>query len=143
MYWLILVLIIFASVDLSALDVRAYRQEREIEILNEFAKLLSIPNVASDKENIWKNAEFISTAMERRGIKVKLLESKDAPPGIYGEYSTPGAKRTLLFYAHYDGQPVNPKSWTVTSPWKPIVKSPDGTKVTLPYASGQTTQVNP
>jgi acetylornithine deacetylase/succinyl-diaminopimelate desuccinylase-like protein len=28
-------------------------------------------------------------------------------PAVYGEVLVPGAKQTLIFYAHYDGQPVN------------------------------------
>ncbi|HLG38214.1 MAG TPA: M20/M25/M40 family metallo-hydrolase, partial [Chitinophagaceae bacterium] len=30
---------------------------------------------------------------------------------VYGEVMVPGAKQTLIFYAHYDGQPVNPAQW--------------------------------
>jgi acetylornithine deacetylase/succinyl-diaminopimelate desuccinylase-like protein len=30
-----------------------------------------------------------------------------------------GATRTLLVYAHYDGQPVNPKDWRQPSPFTP------------------------
>ncbi|MBS1563888.1 MAG: M20/M25/M40 family metallo-hydrolase, partial [Bacteroidetes bacterium] len=30
---------------------------------------------------------------------------------VYGEVIVPGAKQTLIFYAHYDGQPVNPAQW--------------------------------
>jgi acetylornithine deacetylase/succinyl-diaminopimelate desuccinylase-like protein len=32
-------------------------------------------------------------------------------PVVYGEIKVPGAKHTVLFYAHYDGQPVNPSEW--------------------------------
>ena len=34
--------------------------------------------------------------------------SPDAPPVVYGELPAPGAKRTVVLYAHYDGQPVEP-----------------------------------
>jgi acetylornithine deacetylase/succinyl-diaminopimelate desuccinylase-like protein len=42
---------------------------------------------------------------------MKLLELEKANPIIYGELKTPGAKRTLCFYVHYDGQPVNESKW--------------------------------
>ncbi len=53
--------------------------------------------------------------MNKRGIQqVKLLPATTAgaPPAVYGEVKVPGAKQTLIFYAHYDGQPVNPAQWT-------------------------------
>ena len=34
----------------------------------------------------------------------------------------PGAGRTLLFYAHYDGQPVDAKGWKQGSPFTPIMR---------------------
>jgi acetylornithine deacetylase/succinyl-diaminopimelate desuccinylase-like protein len=59
--------------------------------------------------------------MQRRGLNPRLLESEDgqAPPLIYGEWLVPGATRTYVVYAHYDGQPVTPADWTVTPPFTP------------------------
>ena len=34
----------------------------------------------------------------------------------------PGAKRTLMFYAHFDGQPVDQKGW-VSEPFKPVLRT--------------------
>ena len=45
----------------------------------------------------------------------------DAPPVVFGEIDTPGAARTVIFYAHYDGQPLDPKEWT-TPPWQPVLR---------------------
>jgi acetylornithine deacetylase/succinyl-diaminopimelate desuccinylase-like protein len=52
--------------------------------------------------------------MEQRGIKTELLDgiTPNVSPAVYGEVKVPGAKTTLIFYAHYDGQPVNPDKWT-------------------------------
>ena len=59
--------------------------------------------------------------MRRRDLAPRLLESADgqAPPLIYGEWRVPGATRTYILYAHYDGQPVTPSAWTVTQPFTP------------------------
>ena len=43
---------------------RQYRQEHEREILAEFLEFLSIPNVASDSENIRRSAEWILAALK-------------------------------------------------------------------------------
>src|SRR6185503_2963915 len=39
----------------------------------------------------------------------------------FGELITPGASRTIGFYAHYDGQPVDTSKW-VTDPFKPTLR---------------------
>ncbi|TAL44627.1 MAG: M20/M25/M40 family metallo-hydrolase [Chitinophagaceae bacterium] len=94
--------------------IRTYRQQQEHVIFNEFVSFLSIPNVAADTLNIQKNAAFIMDMMKKRGIQqVQLLfpATAGAPPVVYGEALVPGAKKTLIFYAHYDGQPVNPAQW--------------------------------
>jgi len=104
---------------------RNYRHTNEHLILKEFVDLLSIPNVASDHENIRKNSSFIVEMMKRRGLSPRLLEAKSptTPAAIYGEWNTPGAKRTLVLYAHYDGQPTDPKQWTGSLPWQPVFRS--------------------
>jgi acetylornithine deacetylase/succinyl-diaminopimelate desuccinylase-like protein len=98
-------------------------------ILREYLPLLAIPNVASDRADIRRNAAHISAMMERRGLSPRLLESEDgkAPPLIYGEWRVPGARRTLILYAHYDGQPVTAESWKVTAPFTPklMTRAPD------------------
>ncbi|MEK7726850.1 MAG: M20/M25/M40 family metallo-hydrolase [candidate division KSB1 bacterium] len=100
--------------------VRAYRVAHETQIMQEFITLLAIPNVASDTENIRKNAEHIVALLQRRGIKTQLLQAENSPPVVYGELLTPGAQRTLVVYVHYDGQPVDLAQWR-TSPWSPAL----------------------
>ena len=95
---------------------RAYRTRHGSEILSEFAELLAMPCVASDTENIHRNARYIAAALRRRGAVAELFERPDAPPIVFGSLSVPGATRTLIVYVHYDGQPVDKSQWT-TDPW--------------------------
>lgn len=90
-------------------------------ILTEYVELLQIPNVASNIPDIRRNADYIMAMMARRGLKPRLLEGDSAsvPPAIYGEWMVPGATRTLVLYAHYDGQPVTPEDWKSTKPFEP------------------------
>src|SRR5258707_6575850 len=116
---------ISALVANGQLPVREYRRAHERQILAEFTRLLEIPNVASDRPNIRRNAEFILEMMQRRGLNPRLLETatKESPPAVYGEWKIPGATRSIIFYAHYDGQPTDPKQWTGTLPWQPVWRS--------------------
>jgi len=100
---------------------RAWRERNEQAIIDDFVKMLGIPNVASDTANIRRNAEYISTLLPPRGFHFQLLEQEDGPPAIFAERSTQGAETTLMIYAHYDGQPVNAEDWA-SEPWVPVLR---------------------
>jgi len=130
-----------ASAQPASSDVRAFRMAHETEILREFASWLAIPNVSSDKVNIRRNAEFLAAAMGRRGVAVKILEEVGGPPVVYGEWGPASAAKTLLVYAHYDGQPVTTEGWQ-SDPWKPVLRDgpfdAGGKDVALEAAAGKT-----
>jgi acetylornithine deacetylase/succinyl-diaminopimelate desuccinylase-like protein len=101
---------------------REWRQQHERAIVDEFVALLSIPNVSSDAANIRRNAEAIRDALTRRGVDAKLVSGPaNAAPIVFGEIRTAGATRTIGFYAHYDGQPLNPGEWA-TPPFQPTLR---------------------
>ena len=98
--------------------VAAHRQP----IVAELVELLSVPNVAADRDNIRRNAELLRDMFTKRGFAVEILETTGNPL-VFAELRAPGATRTILFYAHYDGQPVNPKGWNQPSPFVPVLRS--------------------
>jgi acetylornithine deacetylase/succinyl-diaminopimelate desuccinylase-like protein len=106
-------------------QARDWRLKHEKEILQEFADLLAIPNLASDRPNILRNSETIRAMLEKRGLATQILTVEDAPPVVVGDLLVPTAKRTVAFYAHYDGQPVDPSQWK-SDPWKPVVRDLSG-----------------
>ncbi len=94
--------------------IRSYKLANESSIYNDFISFLKIPNVATDMANIRKNADFLLQLMNVKGIDhVQLLEAdeKNVPPVVYGEVNVRDATKTVIFYAHYDGQSVNPALW--------------------------------
>ena len=108
-----------------ALAVPAQAATDRAALLKDYAELLAIPNVATSIPAIRTNADHIMTMMAARGLKPRLLEgdAADIPPAIYGEWLVPGPKRTLVLYAHYDGQPVTPEDWKSTQPFEPKLYS--------------------
>jgi acetylornithine deacetylase/succinyl-diaminopimelate desuccinylase-like protein len=110
-----------AQANPAAAAAHQWRAAHEQAILAEFTGLLAIPNLASDGPNIRRNAVAVSAILEKRGVKTRLLEVPGAPPVVFGEIDTPGASRTVIFYAHYDGQPLDPKEWA-TPPWQPMLR---------------------
>jgi acetylornithine deacetylase/succinyl-diaminopimelate desuccinylase-like protein len=110
-----------AQTNPAANAARAWRQQHERAIVDEYMSLLAIPNVSRDRENIRRNAAQIAAMMERRGIAAKLVSIENANPIVFGEIRTPGATRTIAFYAHYDGQPLDEKEWA-TPPFTPTLR---------------------
>ena len=104
-------------------QVRAYRVQHEKEIVRELADLLSLPNVATRVADVERNADRLTEMLRARGFEVRRLTAGEGtPPALYGELPAPGAKRTVVFYAHYDGQPVGQKGW-LSEPFKPVLRS--------------------
>ena len=110
-----------AATNPAAEAARNWRDAHERAILTEFMDLLAIPNLARDPANIRRNAQAIEALLEKRGVKTRLFEVDGVPPVVYGEIDTPGATRTIVFYAHYDGQPLDPKEWA-SPPWQPVIR---------------------
>ena len=106
--------------------IASFCKANEREILKEYFDFLSLPNFALNKEDINKNALFIQQMLSKRGVKSQLLDSKTegTPAAVYGEVIVPNAKQTIVFYAHYDGQPVNPEKWhPAIKPFLPVFLS--------------------
>jgi len=106
-----------------AQEVRAYRMDNEERIVRELTEFLAIPNVASDTANIQRNAAHLVEMLEARGIETHLLPITGRGPVVFGKLTAAEAKRTVIFYAHYDGQPVDASAWTDGKPFEPALRS--------------------
>jgi len=98
-------------------DVETHREA----IVGELLELLAIPNVAADKPNIRRNAEHLREMLIRRGFTSEMLETAGNPL-VFGTLNAPGATRTVLFYCHYDGQPVDKTKWNQPDPFTPVTR---------------------
>ena len=118
----------------SLAPVRAHVQRHQAAILHELAELLRIPNHARDSVNIRRNAAHLVGMLERRGVSARLLETPGSPPAVLGELRVPGAARTVMLYAHYDGQPVRAEEWS-SDAFAPTLRDgplPAGREIPLP-----------
>ncbi|MBI4887835.1 MAG: M20/M25/M40 family metallo-hydrolase [Acidobacteria bacterium] len=112
--------------DALAQDGRAalerYVASHQRAIVLELVDLVSIPNTAADSDNIRRNAALLRDMLRRRSFTTEILET-DSNPLVWGELRVPGATRTLLIWAHYDGQPVDPKAWRQANPFNPVLRA--------------------
>ena len=63
-------------------QVRAYRVAHETQILEDFSRLLAMPNVATHISDIEKNAAFITAALNQRGFRTQLLSAGPGTPPV-------------------------------------------------------------
>jgi acetylornithine deacetylase/succinyl-diaminopimelate desuccinylase-like protein len=102
--------------------ITAYHQKNQHALLTEYVSFLSLPNTTNDSASLTINAQMLVKMMKNRGIaNARLLYGNaKAIPAVFGEITVPNATKTLIFYAHYDGQPVNPDKWAKgLSPFTP------------------------
>ena len=103
-----------------------YTTAHRPKLTQEFSEFLTIPNVAADPANLQRNAGLLVAELKKRSFESRLLSIAGAPPVVYGQITVPGAQHTIVFYAHYDGQPVTPSEWDGGSPFTPVIREVDG-----------------
>lgn len=82
--------------------------------------LCSIPTVAAKGEGIEETAELVQQMLEDAGISSQLHKTSGAP--VVTGHLDVGAKRTLLFYDHYDVQPAEPFDLWISPPFEPEIR---------------------
>ncbi|HEX6807895.1 MAG TPA: M20/M25/M40 family metallo-hydrolase [Gemmatimonadaceae bacterium] len=103
-------------------QVDGWRAAHETQIIAQFDHLLRFPSVAANPSGTAAAAAYLEQQLQSRGFDTRLLSVPDAPPVVFGSLTTPGATRTVVFYAHYDGQPVTPSQWA-TPPFEPVMRT--------------------
>ena len=110
-----------AASALSA-QVDAYRGAHEAAIVGELATLTQLKSVAADPAGLIATAHHLEQALSERGFKVRELSAgAGSAPLVFGYLRVAHAKRTVAYYAHYDGQPVTPSQWS-SDPFQPVMR---------------------
>ncbi len=99
---------------------KKHRMANEVQLLNDFRELLSLPNVSSNLDDMKKNSDWIESYLQKRHFKTEVWTAGRAPY-IFAERKTEGATKTVLIYAHFDGQPVDTKNWK-SPPFSPQLR---------------------
>jgi len=102
--------------------VMLYRAQNEVEIVCELAALVTLPNTATNLDDMERNAERLTEMLDSRRFDVRLLRAEGGPPVVYGQRLNDQAELTVVFYAHYDGQAVVPELWS-SDPFEVVVRT--------------------
>lgn len=104
----------------------AYAQANRDQHTAGFHEFLSIPSISTDpafQQELERCGSWVIAEMERLGFKNCHKIETAGHPVLYGEWLEAGEdKPTILIYAHYDVQPVDPLDLWVTPPFEPTVR---------------------
>ena len=80
------------------------------KLLSDLQTLIRQPSISAKNEGIEECSILVSKMLKKAGISSEILRlNKNAAPLVFGEVkSKSNPSKTLLFYNHYDVQPVEP-----------------------------------
>src|SRR2546428_8641889 len=87
--------------------------------LSEFCK---IPSISAEKRAQPEAAAFVVKLLGEVGVEGLEVPTKGGPNVVFGEYRAGAGRPTLLFYNHYDVQPVDPLEEWKTNPFSPVIR---------------------
>lgn len=95
--------------------------DRFIEQWKELLRFASISAQPEHEDDCRRCAQWLAAHLESIGLPSRLLET-GSKPVVYAEYKGRSDKPTLLFYGHYDVQPVDPIERWFHPPFDPALK---------------------
>jgi acetylornithine deacetylase/succinyl-diaminopimelate desuccinylase-like protein len=93
--------------------------------LSELAAFLAIPSVSALPEHagdVRHCAEWCADEMRRIGLQNVRLIDTPGNPVVYGDWLSAAGAPTILFYGHYDVQPVDPVNLWQSPPFTATVR---------------------
>lgn len=97
-------------------------REKHLEELNEFLRIPSISSLSEHKQDIQTAAEWLAEKLRKLNIENVTVDQTAGHPVVYGEWLHADHKPTILFYGHYDVQPVDPLHLWESEPFNPVIR---------------------
>lgn len=108
---------------LSKLDAYfAENRDKHLAELDEFLRIPSISSLSEHKQDMQVAASWLAAAMKRVNLENLTIDETGGHPVVYGDWLHAPGKPTILFYGHYDVQPVDPLHLWETPPFEPDVR---------------------
>src|SRR4051794_22119334 len=105
--------------DLEAyLDANRERRLESYKTLLRFPSISALPQHASDCRRC---AEHIAAELSAIGVEHVEVAETGGHPVVYGDWLHAEGQPTILVYAHYDVQPVDPVDLWTSPPFEPVV----------------------
>lgn len=99
--------------------------DKNVEAIHQdFFSFLRIPSISADpahREDIYKAAHWVKDYLQKSGLNAELWETS-AYPVVFANKMVAKDRPTVLFYGHYDVQPVDPLNLWKSPPFEPTVR---------------------
>ena len=105
-----------------------------LDVLQSHKTFVSIPNLPENIQDMNKNMAWVTEKYQKVGFSFQQLQSKTLPV-LFAERIIHPNLKTVLFYFHIDGQPVDASKWNQKNPFTPVLKekTKNGKWNTLPW----------
>jgi len=102
-------------------DIAKFIDDNLDNSIESLKKLVRIPTVAAKGQGLPETADLFEKMLQDAGLETKQHEITGGAPVVTG-WKDVGAKRTLLFYDHYDVQPAEPFDLWDSPPFEPEIR---------------------
>jgi acetylornithine deacetylase/succinyl-diaminopimelate desuccinylase-like protein len=97
-------------------------RDRYVDELKQYLAIPSISALPQHAADVRRAAEWTAEELKKVGLQnVRLIETPGNPV-VYGDWLGAPAAPTILFYGHYDVQPVDPVDQWISPPFEATVR---------------------
>jgi len=104
------------------LDFINVNRDRYVDELKEYLAIPSVSALPQHAGDVRRAAEWTAEALRRAGMHDVRIMDTPGHPVVYGEWLGAPGKPTILYYGHYDVQPVDPVDLWTTPPFEATVR---------------------
>jgi len=106
-------------------QVLNYVEANHSRYLDELKELIAIPSVSTDpqkKGDVARCADWIAAHLRGIGMQTVQVFATAGHPIVYADWMGAPGKPTVLFYGHYDVQPVDPVNLWTSPPFDATIR---------------------
>src|SRR3970040_313113 len=97
-------------------------RDRYVDELKEFLAIPSISSLPEHAADVRRAADWTAGALRAAGLENVSLMETPGHPVVYGDWLKAPGKPTILYYGHYDVQPVDPLDLWTSPPFEATVR---------------------
>jgi len=103
-------------------EIYNYIEANSEKFIGDLVRLVKQPSVSAKNEGLKECAEIVEKMMKEVGLSTKIIPEKGGNHVVFGEIKGKKAKKTLLFYDHYDVQPPEPLEEWIYDPFSGMIR---------------------